>query len=581
MKSFKKIWSYVRKYKYLAILPILSITVTVVLDMLNPYYTKVLIDDVIGKHQLNLLNGILLTLLCINIGKGILVYLRYYLFEMVSENSMLDLKYDLYNHIEHMPFTDFDNNETGELMSRLTNDIDNIKAIIAYGFSTLCENILYFGISLFILLRINVGLTILAVLSMPFVAFFAFRFEKVIDKIWGKSSDQAAKLNSTAEQNIAGMRVVKAFARKDTEIRKFESENNSFLGINIEMMDILAKYLPVLDFFGGFSAVVILLVGGILVINKTITIGQMVEFNGYIWMLIYPMRSLGWVVNMFAQSKASAEKVNKIFDIKTEEELKTGTQILENVKGRVKFDHVSYDIGNRNILNDINFDVKEGRSIAIMGETGSGKTSIINLIGRFYEASSGSITIDGVNIKDIELKNLRSNLGVVMQDTFLFSDTIAQNIAFGAPDATMDDIIRAAKIADVDRFVSELSDGYDTIIGERGLGLSGGQKQRIAIARAIIKDPKILILDDATSAVDMQTEKEIHAALQNVMKNRTTFIIAHRVSSVKDADEIIMLKDGKIAERGTHEELIDKNGLYKAIFNEQVRAFNFVDEEAI
>ncbi|SHF15771.1 ATP-binding cassette, subfamily B [Caldanaerobius fijiensis DSM 17918] len=581
MSSYKRILSHLYKQRYLALLPVLSIALTVGLDLYNPYFSRILIDKVIIGKQTKLLTGILITLISINAIRGILMYLRSYYLEMVSENTVLDLKYDLFRHIQSMPFKFFDDMETGELMSRMTNDIDNIKAVIAYGASIFIECIVYLISATILLLNISVKLTLLSIVALPFVAYLAFRFEKLIDRIYGKISDQAAKLNSTAEQNIAGMRVVHAFGRWNYEREKFRKENKSFLDLNIEETEIWAKYIPMMDFLSGLSVIIMLYVGGLMVIKKTITIGELVAFNGYIWMLIWPVRNMGWLVNMMAQAKASAGKIMSIFNAKPEVADAKDSIAVENIRGHVVFKDVSYKREGQTILEKINIDAKPGSKIAIMGTTGSGKTSIVNLIGRYYELTSGEITIDGINIKDMSLRNLRSCIGIVMQDTFLFSDTIAANIAFGKPDATMEEIIKAAKIARAHDFIMSMPEGYDTVVGERGVGLSGGQKQRIAIARAILKDPKILILDDATSAVDMHTEKEIIEALSNVMKGRTTFIIAHRVSSVKDADEIIMLENGRIVERGNHRELIDKKGKYFSLYTQQYKVFEFIDEEAI
>lgn len=581
MSSYRRILSHLYKQKYLALLPILSIALTVGLDLYNPYFSRILIDKVIIGKQMQLLTHILLVLISINTIRGILMYLRSYYLEMVSENTVLDLKYDLFKHIQSMPFKFFDNMETGELMSRMTNDIDNIKAVIAYGASIFIESIVYLISAFILLLNINVKLTLLSMVALPFIAYLAFRFEKLIDSIYGKISDQAARLNSTAEQNIAGMRVVHAFGRWNYEKEKFQKENKSFLHLNIEETEIWAKYLPLMDFLSGLSVIIMLYVGGLMVVKKTITIGELVAFNGYIWMLIWPVRNMGWLVNMMAQAKASAGKIMSIFNAKPENMDDNESIDIKNIKGHVVFKDVSYKSEGQIILDKINIDAAPGSKIAIMGSTGSGKTSIVNLIGRYYELTSGEITIDGINIKDMNLRSLRSCIGIVMQDTFLFSDTIAANIAFGRPDASMEEIITAAKIAKAHDFIMSMPDGYDTVIGERGIGLSGGQKQRIAIARAILKNPKILILDDATSAVDMHTEKEIIEALNNVMKGRTTFIIAHRVSSVKDADEIIMLENGKIVERGRHKELMDKKGIYFSLYTQQYNVFNFIDEEAI
>lgn len=580
MNSFKRIMHYIWKYKYLMIIPLISIAITVGLDLFNPYLTKVLIDDVIIGGKMELLNRILWFLISINIIRGVFMYIRGYMLEMVSENSMLDLKYALYNHIHMLPFKTLDSIETGELMSRMTSDIDSIKAVIAFGASILIENIAYFISATVILFNINAALTWASMAALPMVAVLAVRFENLIDKIYGQISDQAAKLNSTAEQNIAGARLVKAFARESYEIKKFMKENKTFLDKNIEETELWAKYLPLIDFISGLGVVLLIALGGYMVIRHIITIGDLVAFNGYIWMMIWPMRNIGWLVNLLAQARASSRKICQILDTSAEPLDGSGI-VMQNMKGHVRFENVYFSYGHQEILKGITIDAPAGSTIAIMGATGSGKTSIINLIGRYYDCTAGRITIDGIDVKDMELKSLRNNIGIIMQETFLFSDTIAANIAFGKPDATFEEIKAAAIAAKAHDFIMDMPEGYDTIIGERGVGLSGGQKQRIAIARAIIKNPRILILDDATSAVDMETEHEIQKELKAIMAGRTAFIIAHRISSVKNADEILVMENGRIIERGSHYELLALKQRYYSIYKAQYKDLEQIEGEVV
>src|SRR5690606_35721687 len=389
--------------------------------------------------------------------------------------------------------------------------------------------------------------------------------------------EQDAILNTRAQENISGVRVVKAFAREDYESKRFATENWKYVQKNMRASYIWSTYFPFMDFLSNLSPIILLGFGGYMVIKGTISLGTLVAFTGYMWMITNPMRMLGWLINMTEQAISSGEKIFYYLDIGSSIKEKENALFPENFRGHICFEDVSFRYRQNYVLKNINLDIPPGSTIAIMGATGSGKTSIVNLLGRFYDCSRGRITIDGIDIKDYKLKELRRQIGYVMQETFLFSETIKANIAFGRMDASMEEIIKAAKIAQAHDFIMEMPYGYDTIIGERGMGLSGGQKQRIAIARAILIDPKILILDDSTSSVDMETEYKIQKALKDVTRNRTTFIIAHRISSVKDADEIIVLDNGEIKERGTHKTLLDKKGLYYNMYREQYKDFDAIN----
>ncbi|HBG76617.1 MAG TPA: ABC transporter ATP-binding protein, partial [Clostridiales bacterium] len=415
-------------------------------------------------------------------------------------------------------------------------------------------------------------------LVTPSIAYCAYRFNQVVRPVFSEIREQQATLNTVTQENITGVRMVKAFAREDYETGKFEKENRRNRVLNIKSSRIWGKYFPAMDFISGICLILLIWFGGRMVGRGEISIGTVVTFNGYLWMLIMPMRMLGWIINMMAQAITSGQR---IFDV-----LDTGTTIREpespydpeEFRGDVSFQDVTFRYREQPVLLHVNFQAPAGSTIAIMGATGAGKTSVINLIERFYDRSSGSIRIDGVEIQDWSIRRLRSEIGIVLQDTFLFSDTIEGNILYGKPDATREEVIQAAKMADAHDFISETPQGYDTIVGERGTGLSGGQKQRIAIARALIKDPKILIMDDCTSAVDMDTEYKIQKALKEVQKDRTTFIIAHRISSVKNADEILILENGRIVERGNHEQLMNRKGRYYEMVRQQYHDLDKLEE---
>ena len=579
MANFKRIMHYVAKHKLLIITPFVLMLISLSMEMINPILAGIIIDRIVIGREFGIMYQVFALMLGIGLLRAAITYARTLLTEKLAENVGVDLRRELFNHIQRLPFKFFDSNNTGELMSRMTGDIDSIREVIAYGLIMFLENILYFLVAVAIMFTLNWQLAIVSVILMPLIALAAIRFEREAEELYGKVSDQAAQLNTTAEENITGTRLVRAFTREKFEIEKFNKENNKTFETGLLLVNSWAKHFPPIDMLGNLSAVLLLMAGGYFVIEGYITLGTLIAFNWYIWMIVWPMRSLGWLTNMLAMCNASAEKIFKILDTGAEIKDPEKPYPIKSVEGRVKFEKVSFSYQDKMVLNNISLEAKPGKVTAIMGATGSGKSSLINLIGRYYEASKGQILIDGIDIKKIPLDTLRGSMGVVMQDTFLFSDTIAENIAFGENGADMESIQEAAKAAQAHEFILATQNGYDTVIGERGIGLSGGQKQRIALARAILKKPKILVLDDTTSSVDMETESLIQQALAYSTKNCTTFIVAHRISSVRNADEIIILDDCKITERGDHDTLLSLKGKYYDIYMQQHKDFDeFVKE---
>jgi ATP-binding cassette subfamily B multidrug efflux pump len=575
----KRIFKYIWKYKILVMVPTMAMLISIVLDMFNPYLSKLMVDNVIIKKDMSLFKPVIAGLVAITLGRVVLGYIKEYLFDYLSSKVSLDLKRDLFNHIQKLPFNYFDSMNTGELMSRINNDVDNIWRAIAFGIRLFVENAIYFVTASVILFYLNWKLACISLITMPIISFIALRLEKEMGENFGKLSDQSAVINTTAQEDIAGVRLVKAFAREKYEVLKFLKLNNRNYDINVEQGVIVSKYFPAIEFLCNVSTILVIILGGVLVIKEGITIGMLVAFNGYVWMMIWPMRMIGWLINMIAQSSASAKKIFEIMD--TEPEIKNSDNAidLKNVQGEIKFENVSFKYNDNYVLEGINLDIKPGSTVAIMGTTGSGKTSIINLIGRYYDVTEGSVLVDNHDVRNIILNDLRSKMAVVSQDTFLFSDTVENNIKFAKEDASDEEVINACKTACAYDFIKELNDGFDTVIGERGIGLSGGQKQRISIARALIRPASILILDDATSALDMETEYNLLKNLYHRENKITTFIIAHRISAVKNADEIIFLDNGIICERGTHKDLLKLKGKYFEIYNEQFS--DFLDEEEV
>lgn len=569
----KRELKYAWKYKGLIAISLISMIIALILDLCSPMLSKTVVDRVLKNGEMDLLAPVLLGYGIIAVSRSILGYYKEFIADTIGQKVNYGLKKDLFRHLQTLPYKYFDSMNTGEIMSRMSEDIDNIWRTVGFGLMTAIEQGIYFVLSAAMLFYINWKLALISLVTMPILAYLAVRYEKEDGETFEKISDQGAVINTTAQENIAGVRLVKAFAREKYEIMKFLGMNKKNLALNMEQSGITAKYYPLMEFLSNISVAFVICIGGILVIKKELTLGDLVAYSQYIWMMIWPMRMLGWLTNMIAQAKASSNKLNRIFDTKPEIACSENCIRPERITGNVSFRNVSFKYNSEYVLRNVSFEAKSGQTVAIMGTTGAGKSTIINLIGRYYDASEGEVLIDGINVKDLDLRVLRENMSVVPQDTFLFSDTIEANVAFSKENATHEEIERACKDACAHEFICELEDGYKTIIGERGVGLSGGQKQRIAIARALIRDASILILDDSTSALDMETEYRLLKNLQSRKTKATTFIIAHRISAVKNADLILFIDKGRVAEQGTHEELLKQRGMYYQVYCQQFKDF--------
>ncbi|WP_326512953.1 ABC transporter ATP-binding protein [Clostridium intestinale] len=577
----KRVMNYVFRYKLILLVPSISMLLVIIACMFEPYFQKLFIDKVIANGERNLIPYLIGGILIINIIKALFGYIKEYLFDYLSVKVTKDLKEDLFNHIQKLPFKYFDTMNTGELMSRIGEDVENIWRTISFGLRLFFENALYFIFSTAILFYLNWKLALACLVIMLPIALIAMKLEKKMLDSFEQISDQGAIINTTAQENIAGVRLVKAFGREKHEILKFLKMNKQNYKLNMEQAKIIADFFPPIELLTNISLVIMVALGGALVITKEISLGTLVAFSGYIWNLIWPMRMLGWLTNMIAQNNASANKIFKIMDIDPAIKDSDSPLSPSSIKGNIKFKNVSFKYREEEILKNVDLDIPVGSTVALMGTTGSGKTSIINLLGRYYDVSEGKVLIDGIDVRNIKLDILRNAISIVPQDVFLFSDTIEENIRFGNRNANDEELLQASTLACASEFISELSDGYATIIGERGLGLSGGQKQRISIARALVRKAPILILDDATSALDMETEFQLLKNLNTLNNSSTVFIIAHRISAVKNADIILFLDNGRVIEKGTHEELLKLKGKYYEVYKEQFKDFETITQEVI
>ena len=573
MKPFGWFLQHLKKYKVKYSVALAFYAVGIGLALVNPAVMGMIVNEVFEKNNRDALLPLLGLLVLAVVVKSVVRYRCLYTFESVSQSVFRDVRHDFYTRMQAQSYKFFDDNKVGDLMARMTGDLEAVRHFVAAVIYMVFENILYFLLSLILLLTISWELALSMLFIAPFIGYCSLMQAKKIKPQFANVREQFSKLNSVCQENIAGNRVVKAFTREEFEIEKFTAENQGYYDINNKTTKVWVKYVPRQEFLASLMSVFLILIGGLLVAAGRLSLSKLVMANGYLWTMQNPMRLMGWIMNDIQRFFSSIEKVYSVMRFKVDIfDKKDAYTPKGKLKGRVEFKDISFSytgVSSSLVLKDISFTAEAGSKIGIVGPTGSGKSSLVSLIGRFYDATKGEILIDGVNVKDYKLKELRKYISSAVQDVFLFSDTIEGNIAYGVPEASFDDVVDAAKTADADAFIRKTEEGYDTIVGERGVGLSGGQKQRLSLARAIVTDPSILILDDTTSAVDMETEHSIQTALEEKYSNRTTFIIAHRISSVKSADKIIVLLDGRIEEIGSHDELIAKKGYYYGLYIEQ------------
>ena len=571
---------YFKKYAFIYLIALLAMTASTFLDQMAPLVVQHIVDDVLLAHNIGPLKLLLLGILAIGVGRCIFQYTKEFLCDYAGSKIASEVRINLFQKIQSLSANFFDGINSGELMSRVKDDVDRIWDIAAYMGILLAEVVIRTVTTIYFLFRINWQLALIPCAGMVAAAFIALKMEKKLDVLFGDLAQKNSELNNTAAENLAGVRTVKAFAREGFEINKFHKHNQKYYELNIDLSRVFVKYNPMIQIITRMLSVISLLLGGLILIKgnpfmggQKLTMGELIAFTQYVGGMIWPIEMLGWLTNGVASAKASIKRLNKIYaempDILDESKIEEDLLSPFDVAGSVKFNNVTYRAGERNILENVSFEIQAGQTLGIMGATGSGKTTIINLLKRMYDVSDGSIELDGVDIRQFPLATLRKSVACVMQDIFLFSDTIDGNIRLGERETMTTPTVRLAlEKSHSAEFVDKMKDKEHTVIGERGVGLSGGQKQRITIARALARKTPILVLDDSTSALDTETEQDIQAVLAE-LSGMTKIIIAHRISAVRKADKIIVLDGGKVCEEGTHEELLAKGGLYKETYDSQ------------
>ncbi len=549
----------------------------ILLSNAGTVYIPILMKDAINQLQSDTSTHSLyyyaLLIVLTSLFAGIFRFLIRQTIIVVSREIEFDLRNDFWSHIQKLPLRYFQNNSTGNIMSHATNDINAVRNFIGPAVMYSIDTGMRLLIVIAIMISLDWSLTLLALLPLPILSFGVYRIMKLIHERYTKIQETFSRLTTAAQENFSGIRVIKSYVREFNEIEKWKALSKDYINKNMNLVRIQAWIMPILLIITGISIIIVIWIGGMKVIDGSLNLGEITAFVIYLGILIWPVIAFGWVTNIVQQAEASMKRLNKIFNEPYEIEDNEQTDYtIKQLKGEIEFRNVSFRYSDvlPNVLANINLKIPTGSTLAIVGHTGSGKTSLINLIPRLYDVTEGEILIDGVNVKKIPLDVLRRNIGLVPQESFLFSDTITNNIGYGLREIKKEKIIEVSEIAQFDKDVKTFPQGYDTIVGERGITFSGGQKQRACLARALAIEPKILILDDSFSAVDTNTEEEILKRLKEYMKNRTSIIISHRISTVKDADIIIVLKDGKIAEQGSHEELVALGGLYADLHYKQL-----------
>ena len=564
---------FMAKYWARYVLAFVLVHIISIMALIAPLLTERIIDEFIPQGDLKGIALYAILVLGVATARALITFSQRYNIEFTAQKVIYDVRNRLYQHLQTLSFSFFDQNRTGELMSRMTSDVSTLQRAMGMGFINLFSNALTILYTLIILFSKNVQLTLMSLLFMPFLIWAVSQFSVKVRPTFRMVREQMGVFTAAMQESITGVRVVKAFAQEEYEVEKFRKENREYYEKNMVSVRLEAFYGPLMSFISTMGTVFLIWYGGMKVVNGSISLGEWTVFNTLIAQLIQPVRMFGWLVSMVQRASASGQRIFEILDTQSDVADAPGAQTLPPLQGHVRMENVSFSYDNRVFfLEEINLDIQPGQTIAILGSTGSGKSSLINLVPRFYDPQKGRILIDGHDLRDVTIDSLRRQIGIVLQETFLFNDSLRNNISYGRPSASLEEIIDAAKSAKIHDFIAALPQGYDTIVGERGVGLSGGQKQRMAIARALLMEAKVLILDESTSSVDTETERAIQQAFAKLTENCTTFVIAQRLSTIRNADRIIVLDRGRIVQDGTHEDLLQQEGgIYHQIYQMQLR----------
>jgi ATP-binding cassette subfamily B protein len=563
---------FLKGYKWLAIGAFVCLVLANGASLVQPQFTRLIVDRGIREQNMSVVIWMALALIGFAVLRSVVNFAQGALMARTAQGVAYDMRNELYTKIHALPFSYHDQAQTGQLMTRATSDVDMVQRFLGQGFLMTVGAVLMMIGSLVFLFVTNWELALVMLVIVP-ISFGIFTIVATrIRPMFMQVQQRLSKLNTVLQESLAGVRVVKAFVREPYESQRFADANQELYDINIKIAKTIAFIFPMVFFISNIASLAVYWIGGGQVIRGDLTLGEMMSFASYMMMAFWPMLMVTMVIAMISQAGASAERVFEVLDTRSEVADKPDAKPLSAIEGRVRFENVSFRYFERGdlVLDDVSFEAQPGQVIALLGATGSGKSTIVNLIPRFYDVSDGRVTIDGVDVRDVTIESLRSQIGTVFQETTLFAGTIKENIAFGRPEASMDEVVAAAKAAEAHDFIESFPSGYETNVAERGVTLSGGQKQRVAIARALLLDPRVLILDDSTSSVDFETEQRIQEALKRLMEGRTSFVIAQRIATVLNADQILVLDKAKIVAQGTHEELMARSEIYVDIYYSQL-----------
>jgi ATP-binding cassette subfamily B protein len=585
MKNVTRALAYLANYWPVALGGGISLLVVNLSNLAAPQLLRILIDQGINNLDMVRVWQVSAALVVIAIFRGVFNFLQGYWSEVASQGVAFDIRNIIFEKLQNLSFSYHDRSQTGKLMTRMTSDVEIVRMFVGRGALMLVSAIIILTGTLVIMFLMNWKLSLIILLIIPVIFGFFGVFVRKIMPISREVQRKLGALNTILQENLAGMRVVKAFAREEYEKQRYQQQNKELLDENINFVRLFSSVFPLIFFVANLGMVAIVWFGGLQVIGLSLTLGELVAFTGYLGFMLMPLFQMGMIGAMLSRAEASAQRINEVIDAKSEVSDKLGAITLPPLLGEVKFDDVGfrYTGGEEDVIKAVSFVANPGETIAILGQTGAGKSSIINLIPRFYDVTSGAVLVDDIDVRVVTLDSLRSQIGIVLQETSLFSGTIQENIAYGRPEASLEDIIEVSKAAQAYEFIQELPNRFDTVVGERGVGLSGGQKQRIAIARALLVNPRILILDDSTSSVDAETEYKIQQALEGLIEGRTSFVIAQRISTVRNADKILLLDKGELVACGKHHDLLKTSELYVDIletqFHDRVEMVAMVEEE--